>query len=164
MEELRQWVYTVCCGTLLCGAVSALLPGEGNRKLMDLVLGLFMLCCFLLPAGLSLELPEPDLAAAEEARSRAAGELEEYFLTDTLRRSEEELERRAGEVLAGYGINAGSLSIYMETDESEDDGAWEPVVELTLPEEARELHGELTRVLEYELGATVRLGYAGEGA
>ena len=75
MDEVRQWVFTICCGTLLCGVVSVLLPGKGTERLMSMILGLFMLCCFLLPAGISLELPEIDLPAAESARSQAAGEL-----------------------------------------------------------------------------------------
>ena len=52
MDLVDRWVFTICCGTLLCGVVSILAVGKGTQRLMQLVLGLFMLCCFLLPAGM----------------------------------------------------------------------------------------------------------------
>ena len=55
MDEVGRWVFTICCGAALCGVVSVLLPSKGMEKLMRMVLGLFMLCCFLLPAGLELD-------------------------------------------------------------------------------------------------------------
>ena len=164
MDEVRQWVFTICCGTLLCGVVSVLLPGKGTERLMSMILGLFMLCCFLLPAGISLELPEIDLPAAESARSQAAGELTDYFLQDTLRRSEKELADAAAKELRQYGINGKDIQIYIETHESEDGRVLGLTVNITLPAEAREYHRELVRILEYELGAQVRLEYGGEGA
>ena len=163
MDEVRQWVFTICCGTLLCGVVSVLLPGKGTERLMSMILGLFMLCCFLLPAGISLELPEIDLPAAESARSQAAGELTDYFLQDTLRRSEEELAEAAAKELQEYGINEKDIQIYIETDESKDEGTPEVILNITLPEEARVNHNEIRRILEYVLGAEVRLEYGGEG-
>ena len=164
MDEVRQWVFTICCGTLLCGVVSVLLPGKGTERLMSMILGLFMLCCFLLPAGISPELPEIDLPTAESARSQAARELTDYFLQDTLRRSEKELADAAAKELQEYGINEKDIQIYIETDESEDGSILGLTVNITLPAEAREYHRELVRILEYELGAQVRLEYGGEGA
>jgi nucleotide-binding universal stress UspA family protein len=163
MDDVRQWVFTICSGTLLCGVVSVLLPGQNSQRLMSMVLGLFMLCCFLLPAGIDLELPSPDLEGAEEARNQAADEMTDYFLQDTLRRSQEELTAAAAKELQEYGINEKDIQIYIETDESKDEGTPEVILNITLPEEAREKHDEIRRILEYELGAEVRLEYGGEG-
>ena len=76
----------------------------------------------------------------------------------------QELAEAAAKELQEYGINEKDIQIYIETDESEDGSILGLVVNITLPEEAREYHQELVRILEYELGAQVRLEYGGEGA
>ena len=162
MEQVRQWVFTICCGAMLCGIVSVLIPSKGMEKLMNMVLGLFMLCCFLLPAGMGLELPAPDLAGAESDRNRAAGEVTDYFLRDTAQRSEEDLRRAAAKELREYGIKEKDIQIYIETDEAKDDGSLGLIANFTLPERLRDRHDEIRRILEYELGVTVRLEYSRE--
>ena len=116
MDLVDRWVFTICCGTLLCGVVSILAVGKGTQRLMQLVLGLFMLCCFLLPAGMELELPELAPSAPASAMEEAAGAVTGYFLRDTARRSEEELRRLAAKELREYGINEKDIQIYIEAD------------------------------------------------
>lgn len=116
MDLVDRWVFTICCGTLLCGVVSILAVGKGTQRLMQLVLGLFMLCCFLLPAGMELELPELAPSAPASAMEEAAGAVTDYFLRDTARRSEEELRRLAAKELQEYGINEKDIQIYIEAD------------------------------------------------
>ena len=160
MPEVTRWVFTVCCGTVLCGILSVLSPGKGSERLMGMVLGLFMLCCFLLPAGMGLDL-EPDRWGLEEAASAmesAAGEVERYFLRDTARRAREELERAAAQELAGTGINEEDFQIYIEADDPEGAGLGLRAV-VTLPPENEGREKELLGRLEEKLGIPVRLQY-----
>ena len=157
MTEVNRWVFTICCGAVLCGAVSVLLPSRGTERLMRLVLGLFMLCC-LLPAGMRLELPDLDPPEAAASMEQAAGEVTEFFLQDTLERSREELRQRAVEELRESGINGQDIQIYIAAKEPKDDGRPELTAELILPRELAGRGEELRQLLEKELGIAVRLG------
>ena len=157
MTEVNRWVFTICCGAVLCGAVSVLLPSRGTERLMRMVLGLFMLCC-LLPAGMRLELPALDPPEAAASMEQAAGEVTEFFLQDTLERSREELRQRAVEELRESGINGQDIQIYIEAKEPKDDGRPELTAELILPRELADRGEELRQLLEKELGIAVRLG------
>ncbi len=159
MDLVDRWVFTICCGTLLCGVVSILAVGKGTQRLMQLVLGLFMLCCFLLPAGMELELPELAPSAPASAMEEAAGAVTGYFLRDTARRSEEELRRLAAKELREYGINEKDIQIYIEADGPREGSGLAFTVELVLPRQLQERQQQLLPRLEQALGIAVRLGY-----
>ena len=159
MDLVDRWVFTICCGTLLCGVVSILAVGKGTQRLMQLVLGLFMLCCFLLPAGMELELPELAPSAPASAMEEAAGAVTGYFLRDTARRSEEELRRLAAKELQEYGITEKDIQIYIEADGPREGSGLAFTVELVLPRQLQERQQQLLPRLEQALGIAVRLGY-----
>ena len=159
MDLVDRWVFTICCGTLLCGVVSILAVGKGTQRLMQLVLGLLMLCCFLLPAGMELELPELAPSAPASAMEEAAGAVTGYFLRDTARRSEEELRRLAAKELREYGINEKDIQIYIEADGPREGSGLAFTVELVLPRQLQERQQQLLPRLEQALGIAVRLGY-----
>lgn len=159
MDLVDRWVFTICCGTLLCGVVSILAVGKGTQRLMQLVLGLFMLCCFLLPAGMELELPELAPSAPASAMEEAVGAVTGYFLRDTARRSEEELRRLAAKELQEYGINEKDIQIYIEADGPREGSGLAFTVELVLPRQLQERQQQLLPRLEQALGIAVRLGY-----
>ena len=159
MDLVDRWVFTICCGTLLCGVISILAVGKGTQRLMQLVLGLFILCCFLLPAGMELELPELAPSAPASAMEEAAGAVTGYFLRDTARRSEEELRRLAAKELREYGINEKDIQIYIEADGPREGSGLAFTVELVLPRQLQERQQQLLPRLEQALGIAVRLGY-----
>ena len=140
MTEVNRWVFTICCGAVLCGAVSVLLPSRGTERLMR------------------LELPALDPPEAAASMEQAAGEVTEFFLQDTLERSREELRQRAVEELRESGINGQDIQIYIEAKEPKDDGRPELTAELILPRELAGRGEELRQLLEKELGIAVRLG------
>jgi len=163
MAEVNRWVFTICCGTLLCGVVSILVPGKGMERLMGLVLGLFMLCCFLLPAGLELDLDLAELPEASSAMESAAGEVTEYFLRDTADVSRERLRELAAKELLEYGINEKDIQIYIETDDPQQGGGLGLTAEVALPPRLQDRHEELQTRLEQALGIAVELTYRREG-
>ena len=167
MDEVDRWVFTVCCGALLCGVVSVLTPGRGMEKPMRMVLGLFMLCCFLLPAGIRFDLPQLAPEEPQSAADRAAGEITGYFLRDSLAKGEEALREEAAKELREYGINEQDIQIYIEADEEEgpgdleDEGLPELTARVRLPQGLQDREGELRERLEEGLGIAVRLEYSG---
>lgn len=155
MSEITRWVFTVCCGAMLCGVVSILTPGKGSERLMGTVLGLFMLCCFLIPAGISLdlELDGPDLADASSAMESAAEEMTRYFLEDT----QEELRRRLKQELAEAGINEEDFQIYIEAEAPGEGNSLSLSATVILPSGLRDRENELKERLEEALGIAVAI-------
>ena len=167
MDEVNRWVFTICCGAALCGVVSVLLPAKSMEKLMGMVLGLFMLCCFLLPVGLELDLAELEPPEAASAMEDAARKTTEHFLADTLSRSQEELRRLAVKELQGFGINEKDIQIYIEADEGdspEDGDVPRLTARIVLPGSAGGMDRELRETLEKKLDVPIRLEYDGEGS
>lgn len=166
MTEVDRWVFTVCCGAVLCGAVSVLVPSRGMERLMRMVLGLFMLCCLLLPAGTGLSLPEIEPEEAASALEDTAGAVTGFFLQDTLERSRTQLRRAAAEELGEYGIKEEDIQIYIETKGPEDpegkDGGPALTAVLTLPGALRGERERLLPRLEERLDVAVRLRFDGE--
>ena len=168
MDELHRWVFTVCCGALLCGVVSVLVPGKGMEKLMRMVLGLFLLCCLLLPVGQEPRFPDLDLGAAQAQADRAAGEVAGRFFRDSVEKGEAALRQEAAKELREYGIKEEDIQIYIETDEEQgadgpgDESPPRIAARVRLPEKLRGLEGEFREGLEERLGVAVRLEYDGE--
>lgn len=160
MTEVKSWLATVCCGALICGLVSVLCPTGQNRRVLNIVLGMFMLCCFLLPAGMDLGGLSADTREAEESRRQAADELNDYFFQRTAEKSQQEIEEIIYSRLAQYGIKRGEAEIYIDTDEQ--NGQRSVVVTVRLPQRLRAHHDEIAQVLEYELGCDTRLEYIKE--
>lgn len=163
MPEVTRWVFTICCGTMICGVVSILTPEKGSQRLMGMVLGLFMLCCFLLPAGLGLELDPTGLALPEAASAMedAHREITRYFMEDTARLARKELEEELEQELAADGINGEDFQIYIEADDPEKAGPGLRVT-VTLPPEHRDRREELQNRLEQKLGIGVTVRCRGE--
>lgn len=168
MQEADRWVFTICCGTLLCGVVSVLIPGKSMEKPMRMVLGLFMLCCFLLPAGVTFDLPGLGLEEAQQEAEQAAREVTGYFFRDSLEKGEDAVRETVAKELREYGINEQDIQIYIEADgeEKTEDLGDECLPGLTarvrLPHGLGDGEEGLRKRLEEKLGITVRLEYGGE--
>lgn len=161
MDQVTGWVLTICSGVLICGVVSVLVPSASMEKVMSLVLGLFLLCCFLLPTGIDFSDFNLSLDSPEEIRNQVADETTNFFLDSALKSSEEEISAIIYKQMKEYGIKEDEIEIYIKSEEALD-GEKEIVVEIGLPERIKERHDVIHKTLEYELGVTVRLEYAKE--
>lgn len=149
MDELRSWVLTICGGTLICGIVSALVPGQSFVRPMRLLLGIFLFTCFLTPFSMELTLPQVDISAAEQQRQNIAVTIERR----TEVQMEEELEQRACEqaaLLLGEPAEPDDISA---TAYRQENGSL--TLSLLLPEYARLRSAELCEKLSEQLGVAV---------
>lgn len=162
MSQLSQWVLTICCGVLICGMVSVLIPSKSMEKGMNLVLGLFLLSCLLLPTGLDVSQFHLERSSPEELRERVAEQTSDYLFRSVLDLGEEEAAAIIYGQAARYGIKPEEIVIYMDTEEAPQTGEKILVAEVHLPRRAKEFHSVLHKALEYELGVTVRLEYSKE--
>ena len=162
MSQVTSWVLTICGGVLICGLISVLIPNASLEKSMNLVLGLFLLCCFLLPAGLDFSDLSWDLDLPVDQMEQMAEETQDFFLQSALDRSEEEAAAIIYKQMKDYGIKENEIQIYIKSEAQSPDGEEELVVEVILPERVQEYHDIIHKALEYELGVSVRLGYQEE--
>lgn len=153
MDGIRGWVFTICGGALICGIASALIPSKSYEKAIQLLLGLFMLFCFLTPITGDWELPEISVSEAEQRRLEIAGQMEQ-IASEQLKSS---LELRADEELAKllseYSIEPGDCSVSLAGDGEE------AYALLRLPEKQRGRGLSIKNRLSTALGMPVELRY-----
>ncbi|MEA5011680.1 MAG: hypothetical protein VB100_08185 [Angelakisella sp.] len=161
MDEIRRWVFTICCGALVCGIISILIPSKSYQKIMSLLLGLFLLLCFLTPVKIDLSSIQLNAEDAEEQRQKVAEDTDQHFFRTAADKSEEAIKEIIYKQLGQYDINLGDVQIYIETkgDAGEEK---ELIVSIRLPQRMEQYHSVVRKALEYELGVTVRLEYAME--
>lgn len=155
MQEVSNWVFTICAGALVCGIVSALIPGKSYEKAIQLLLGIFMLFCFLMPVNANWRLPEVDISAAEQRRREVAGETEQQMDRKLEEDIAERLYKNAKQIIAELGINETAVDISILQYDNGD-----PVVEVTLPPLLREREQEIKHRMEDKLGVTVSLEWS----
>lgn len=158
MESIAVWCYTVCAGIVFCGIVMILAPSQRYQKIMQMVLGLFILVCIFSWGHISFGSIHIDTQEAEQARNETARKTTNYFLGRVRDQSEERIRKTVREYIRQYGINPDICKIYIETEETIE-GESEMFVELRLPEVLREYQQVIHEALTYELGLDVRIEY-----
>ena len=161
MEQAARWVYAVCVGAMICGIVSVLSPAKALAGPLRMLLGLFLLLCFLLPLSVSWELPEIDWQEMELQRQQAAKRAGEPFRQRLEEEGERQLERQISELMSQMGAQEGEYAIYLEL-ETEPYGETSVRIRLTLPEKLMQRHLEIQERLEKELDFPIVIQYKGE--
>ncbi|MEG1687635.1 MAG: stage III sporulation protein AF [Angelakisella sp.] len=154
MDKVQGWIFTICTGTLICGIVSALLPGKSYRRAIQLLLGLFLLFCFLLPIGMELVLPPVDIAAAEQQRLAAASDTKARLMEQVITDAEQRLHQQVKGVLQEYGVEEGQLCIQVDTDRND-----RLTATVTLPKRLQDRQATLQSRLTAALGIEVTIHY-----
>ena len=112
MNGLMTAAATVCASALICSLFSSLVPNGGTKKTVGLVIGVFMVCCLIMPiktafAQLDIEseitgFSEQDISTADEAYAKAV-------LSETRKSLEKTLE----DILLQNGIEINSCTIIL---------------------------------------------------
>ncbi len=117
MSEVSQWVFTICSGAFICGIVSILLPSSSCKNSIRLLLGVFMLTCFVMPVTLGFDLPSIDVSQAEETRLEIAESIGETTEDIAVESYTTELQDTVYSLTQQYGIEAET--VYIELVEAE---------------------------------------------
>lgn len=157
MSEVQSWIFTICAGALICGIVAALTPSKAYEKAIQLLLGLFMLFCFLMPITANWEVPTVDVAKAERQREEAFRDTQSLAESTVQEGIIPKFTETAGTLLADYGIGDGEVTIAMEEEK-----AGNPLAVVTLPGRLREHGGEITQRLTAGFGMPVSLVFTAE--
>lgn len=163
MDEVKQWVFTICTGTLLCGMISILSPSKSFEKVIGLILGLFLLICFFTPIRMDAFSFRLEFSEAQNLQNRVAEETDGFFFRAAVEKSQQAIEDNVYKMLEPYGIQPEEIEIYIETMEEHSNRDKKLVVaRVRLPSKIRSKHREVYRMLEYGLGIDVQLTYREE--
>ena len=161
MDEFLRWGMTLCCAALAVGILHIISPGSSMEKIFRITLSVFFLCCVVSPLTQMIKNFEvkQDNRWIESKENEIAQEMEQIAEEIFEGSVTEQLQMLAQKKLEQMGINDARLSVYIiETDRQLI--AEDIVVEAVLPQKYKERHNEIFGRLIYELGTTLRIGYA----
>lgn len=163
MEEVKQWVFTICAGTLLCGMISILSPSKSFEKVLGLILGLFLLLCFFTPLRMDAFRFRLDFGEAQELQNRVAEEAHGFFFRAAVEKVQPEIEEQVHQMLERFDVKPDETEIYIEEADRRGGGNQQQVVvQMRLPARIQAHHTELQQRLQRGLGMDVQIAYREE--
>ncbi len=118
MKELFTVIIVVCASSLICTLVSTFITDSSTKRVINLVLGAFIICSLIMPlrsAFASIDLEMSDFISAEEVVSSD----DEAYSREVIAQTQENLENAAADILLQHNIKINSCDIILaETDES----------------------------------------------
>lgn len=101
MSGLCAVAATVCGCCIIVSLLAPFLSDGGTHKLLSLVMGAFLLCCLLVPAGKALGGLTAEVPAAATAAPATA---DEALRREVLAQTKTNVETAVGDVLSQHGV------------------------------------------------------------
>ncbi len=117
MNEIKQWVVFLCISSVICTIIEFLIPPGKMGKTMNMVLGLFMVCVFLLPFSGNKKLFDfkPNKIFQSKKVGQENGVIQKFnSQLDLVAKSN--LEAVISRFLKNLGVNSNKIEIFMDTN------------------------------------------------
>ena len=118
MKELFTVVIVVCASSFICTLASTFITDGSTKKIVNLVLGAFIICSLIMPiknAFSNINTDMSDFSTAEEAIASS----DEAYSREVLSRTTENLENAAEDILLQNNIKINSCKIVLaQTEEN----------------------------------------------
>ncbi len=112
MNGLMTAATTVCASALICSLFSTLVPNGGTKKTVGLIIGVFMVCCLIIPVKTAfaqidaeseaIQFSEQEISTADEAYAKAV-----------ISQTRKSLEKTLEDILLQNGIAINNCSIIL---------------------------------------------------
>lgn len=112
MNSLMTVAATVCASALICSLFSSLVPNGGTKKTVGLIIGVFMVCCLIVPIKTAFaqidvkseftQFSEQDISTADQAYAKAV-----------LAETRKSLEKTLEDILLQNGVAINSCTIIL---------------------------------------------------
>ncbi len=112
MNEIFSVVIVICSSALICTLVSAFVNDNSMKKVLNLVLGAFIICSMIVPiknAVTSFDINISEYESAEEITSTD----DEAYSNQIVKQTEENLEKTLEDLLLQNGIKINSCKIIL---------------------------------------------------
>ena len=107
MNEIKSWLFSVCVAAIAAGVFKMLMPEGSNRRLLQMLTGVFMLSVIVTPllGGVKVDLPP---AVMQD-------DLEETIRDRLLDTAEAAVKHKISTILLEQGIKNAKIIIKMDT-------------------------------------------------
>lgn len=118
MKDLFTVASVVCASSLICSLVSSFVTDGSTKKILNLVLGAFIICCMILPVKNALNSVDVNLSQNQPPEQLSSTNDEAYSKA-VLSKTTENLEQALSDLLEQNNIQINSCEIILsQTDKN----------------------------------------------
>lgn len=116
MKELFTVMIVVCGASLICSVFSSFISDGNTKKIVNLVLGAFIICSLIIPVSKAISAFEIDISQFSTAEEQTAS-CDEIMSNQVVAQTQSQLEQTATDILLQNGITINSCDITLaQTD------------------------------------------------
>lgn len=112
MKEIFSVVAVICASALICTLVSTFVTDGSTKKILNLVLGAFMVCCLVLPVKNALQGFNINISSQKSADD-VISTSDEAYSNAVLSQTRQNLENTLTDLLAQNNIKINSCKIIL---------------------------------------------------
>lgn len=118
MKEIFTVVSVICASALICTLVSTFITSGSTKKILNLVLGAFMICCLIMPVKNALKGFNINVSDYEPADEITATD-DEAYNREVLSQTRKNLESTLNDLLLQNGVKINGCKIILaQSDEN----------------------------------------------
>lgn len=116
MKSLFTVVVVVCAASLICTLVSAFITDGSTKKIVNLVLGAFIICSLISPVMSAFSAVDVNLSEYKTSDSMISSN-DELYSEEIIKQTQENLENTARDILLQNGISVNSCKIILANED-----------------------------------------------
>lgn len=116
MKSLFTVVVVVCAASLICTLVSAFITDGSTKKIVNLVLGAFIICSLITPVMSAFSAVDVNLSEYKTSDSMISSN-DELYSEEIIKQTQENLENTARDILLQNGISVNSCKIILANED-----------------------------------------------
>lgn len=116
MKSLFTVVVVVCAASLICTLVSAFITDGSTKKIVNLVLGAFIICSLISPVMSAFSAVDVNLSEYKTSDSMISSN-DELYSEEIIKQAQENLENTARDILLQNGISVNSCKIILANED-----------------------------------------------
>lgn len=116
MKSLFSVVIVICAASLICTLISTFITDGSTKKIVNLVLGAFIVCSLISPVMSALSSVDVNLSEYETSDSIISSN-DEAYSNEVLKQTQTNLENSAKDILLQNGISINSCKIILANED-----------------------------------------------
>lgn len=116
MKSLFSVVIVICAASLICTLISTFITDGSTKKIVNLVLGAFIVCSLISPVMSAFSSVDVNLSEYETSGSIISSN-DEAYSNEVLKQTQTNLENSAKDILLQNGISINSCKIILANED-----------------------------------------------
>lgn len=116
MKSLFSVVIVICAASLICTLISTFITDGSTKKIVNLVLGAFIVCSLISPVMSAFSSVDVNLSEYETSDSIISSN-DEAYSNEVLKHTQTNLENSAKDILLQNGISINSCKIILANED-----------------------------------------------